>query len=180
MKKFITTLMILAVTAIGFAQQQHKGELKKGMHSKMEKFTPEQMGEMRAKRLTLALDLSDKQQKELTKLFTENASEMKKNMEAKKADKEAGKEMNHYAMMNNHLDAQIATNRKIKSILTEAQFDKYTAMQGKMKGMMAKRGHMSNGHQCNGQCKMEGKEGKMHKGEGMNKQGAGQGRRMNL
>jgi hypothetical protein len=107
-----------------------------------EQFTPEQRAELRAKHLTLELDLTDKQQGELKKLFVANAQEMEKAREQHKADREAGKkptQEERFAMETKKLDAQIASKREIKKILTAEQYEKFEKMKAKREAKITKK-----------------------------------------
>ncbi len=183
MKKLVlTTLIAIAVSSVSIAQQAPRsGGMKMMQMHQQDDFTPEQRATLKAKKLTLALELSDKQQKELEKLFSEEGKMMQKHHQKMKADKEAGKEVNPYDLMNQHMDLKIDHQRRIKNILTEDQYTKWSKMNrhhgmkkapmGKMlmhhKNKSAKMMHMgaAKDHQCSGDCKMEGKEhkkGAMH------------------
>lgn len=122
MKKLI--LAIVLVTTISFAQEK-KGE------GRNEQFTPEQQTELHVKRMTLNLDLDDKQQKEVKTLLLEQA----KKREAKKAEMMAKREKGEkptsdekFAMKSEMLDEQIAMKAKMKKILKPEQFKKWEEM----------------------------------------------------
>jgi len=107
-----------------------------------EPFTPEQRAELRAKHLTLALDLTDKQQTELQKLFLTHAQEMKKMHEQRKADRKAGKkptQEERFAMASKRLDAQIAAKRDVKKILTAEQYAEFEKIKDKGEHKITKR-----------------------------------------
>ncbi|KOS07875.1 hypothetical protein AM493_18780 [Flavobacterium akiainvivens] len=105
-------------------------------------FTPEQRAELRAKKLTLQLDLTDKQQTELQKVFTTQAKERQTAMEQHKANREAGKKLSpdeRFAMQNRKLENQISAKRELKKILTEDQFAKFEKMKHKRHEKITKR-----------------------------------------
>lgn len=177
----LTSLLAIALITMSFAQQAPKAQ---GMKMKMmqmhqeDSFTPEQQATLKAKKLTLALELNDKQKSELTKLFKEEAAMMQKHHNKMKALKEEGKKVDRYDMMNRHLDLKIDQQRKIKNILSEDQYTKWSKMKmhmgsnkapkgkammhkkmmekkahaGKMKGMHSKM--KGKDHQCDENCKM--------------------------
>lgn len=122
MRMFV--LAIAMMMGLG-ATAQHRGE-KRG-----EPLNPEQRAEMQTKKMTLALELNDKQQADVKKLLTEKGKERQKEMEKHKADKEAGKkptkeERAAFAMK--RLDNQLAMQSEMKKILTPAQFEKFKKM----------------------------------------------------
>ena|SRR5690554_1090445 len=103
-------------------EKRHKGDMK-SMNS-------EQMATLQTKRMTLALDLTDAQQKQIQSLNLENATKRAEKMKAMKAKKESGelKEItseDHYAMKSAMLDHQIAQKEKIRNILSAEQYAKW-------------------------------------------------------
>ena len=79
--------------------------------------------------MTLDLDLTEAQQERIQKINLENAKARKAKMEARKAKKEkesGGKPSKEERLlqMNERLDHQIATKKKMKTILNEAQYEK--------------------------------------------------------
>ena len=123
MKKLILAI-VLAITSLSFAQDR-KGQ------ERNESFTPEQQTELHVKRMTLNLDLDDKQQKEIKTLLLEQA----KKREAKKAEMMAKREKGEkptsdekFAMKSKMLDEQIAMKAKMKKILKPEQFKKWEEM----------------------------------------------------
>ncbi len=179
MKRLVlTSLFAIALTSISFAQQAQRSQGMKMQMHQQDNLTPEQNATLKAKKLTLALELSDKQQSELTKLFKEEAAMMQKHHEKMKAQKEGGKEVDRYEMMNRHMDLKIDQQRKIKNILSEDQYAKWSKMkmhmgkkrapkgkamlQHKMMTQKAHAGQMKTlhvkmkgkEHQCDGNCKM--------------------------
>lgn len=94
----------------------------------MDEFTPEQRAELQTKRLTLELDLNDKQQKELKKLLTEQSKKQEEARAKHKAMKESGKEPTtdeRFAMQSKMMDEKIAFRAEIKKILSEKQMAKW-------------------------------------------------------
>ncbi len=167
-KLLLTTLIAITVASVSVAQHAPRsGGMKMMQWHQKHNFTPEQLATLKAKKLTLALELTDKQQKELEKLFSEEEKMMQKHHQKMKADQQAGKEVNRYEMMNEHMNLQIDHQRKIKNILNEDQHAKWSKMKkaprGKMmmhhKNKSAKMMHKgaAKDHQCNGDCKMDGK-----------------------
>src|SRR6056300_750795 len=111
MKKLaMTSLLVIAFTAVSIAQQAplHNGAKKQLMQwHHQDNFTPEQRANLKAKHLTLALELTDKQQEELIKLFNEEEKMMQEHHQKMSAQKEANKDVNRYSLMNQHMDLKI-------------------------------------------------------------------------
>ncbi|MFP5436717.1 MAG: hypothetical protein ACLGH8_02945 [Bacteroidia bacterium] len=103
-------------------------------HEKMQKerLTPQQRAELKSKQLTLKLDLSDKQQKEVEKLLfnaeTKKADAMAKRQEARKAGVRPTDE-ERIALKNSMLDEKIAMKRDLKKILSAEQYTKFEKIQ---------------------------------------------------
>ncbi len=115
MKKLILAL-VLVVSTSTFAQERGR---------KGEKLTPEQQTELQVKKMTLDLDLSEKQQKELKVILFEQAQKREEKMaehKAKKSSEVKPTATEKYEMKCKILDEQIEMKAKIKKILTQEQF----------------------------------------------------------
>lgn len=145
MKTWILAMAMMAgVTMIAQPNNREKFDHKGPGREQRDPFTPEQRTELKVKHLTLALDLTDKQQKELQKLFLNQNKEREQFMALHKANKDAGKKPTtdeRFAMQTKRLDAQIATQREIKKILTAEQFTKFEQLKEKGHDMMQKGRH---------------------------------------
>lgn len=91
----------------------------------------EQRTDLEVKKMTLALDLSEKQQNEIAPLLKAQAAERKAAMEKRKEmrkneEKPSADEI--YAMKSKHLDNKIAFKEKMKEILNKEQFEKFEKM----------------------------------------------------
>lgn len=148
MKRFI--IIAIALISIQGIAQERRGEHRKGDRGQrtqiLKDLTPEEATTLQTKKMTLRLDLSEAQQKEIYKLHLANAKERKAKMEAFKKDGKGRKELSkeqRYKMMNERLDKQIAMKKKMKSILTDEQYEKYEKGQKhkKMKGKKAAKQH---------------------------------------
>jgi periplasmic protein CpxP/Spy len=132
MKTWILALALLMGTTM--SAQKHGGRHSNMNGERTERhkpLTPGQRAELKAKKLTLELDLTDKQQAELKKVFTAQATERQQVVEQHKANREAGKKLTdeeRFALKTKKLDAQIATKRELKKILSEEQFAKFEKM----------------------------------------------------
>ena len=132
MKKLI--LIALALVTIQVSAQDRKQEFRKG--DRMERgerfkdLTPEEKAQLQTKKMTLHLDLTQSQQKQIEKLNLENAKDRKANMETRQAKKKEGKgekpsKEERLAMMNERLDKLIEMKGKMKKILDDEQFEKW-------------------------------------------------------
>lgn len=93
-----------------------------------EPLKPEQKVELQIKKMTLALDLNDKQQKKIEKLLLDSNKERLLEREHYKALKQDGKKLSseeRFAMKSKRLDNKIAMKSAMKEILTKEQFEKF-------------------------------------------------------
>jgi protein CpxP len=120
------TWILAAVMMMGLTiSAQHRD----GKH---EPLKPEQRAELRAKQMTLALNLNDKQQKDVQKLIFERSKKMEQARAQRKADREAGKKLTadeRFALKNRRLDEQIAMKAEMRKILSAEQFAKWETIQ---------------------------------------------------
>jgi hypothetical protein len=151
MKKIVSILVL--VFAVTFTTQAQKKRGERGENGS--KLTIEQHTTLAVKKMTLALDLSDKQQKQIKPLLMAKMAERKASMEKRKEareNKERPTADEMYAMQVKRLDHQIIMKNSMKNILNKDQFEKFEKMQ-KSKMRMAKN-------------KMKGKKGsKNNKGD---------------
>ena len=119
-------IFLLAFGATLYAQPPgHKKEgPRKEMRQKMEEFTPQQRAELKTKRMALNLDLSPTQQSEILQLNL-NLETQREKSKAEKKEKGELSVNEMFERTSKMLDAKIATKKKLKSILTEAQFEKF-------------------------------------------------------
>ena len=129
MKKIILIAIVL-VSLQGMAQErqrEQRKDFKKERSQALKDLTPEQAATLQTKKMTLHLDLSEAQQKDIYKLNLANAKERQAKMEAVKKMRESGEKPSkeaRYDLMNERLDKQIAQKKQMKSILTKEQFEK--------------------------------------------------------
>jgi Spy/CpxP family protein refolding chaperone len=131
------TWILVTVMMIGLSAVAQPGNEKRG-----DKLTPEQRVELQTKKMTLELDLNDKQQQEVKQLLTKKSNEREERMAKHKAKKEEGKKLTpdeRFAMQSNRLDKQIEIKREMKKILTPEQFEKFEAMHVKRHEKITKR-----------------------------------------
>jgi hypothetical protein len=143
MKKFILSALLISGMMVS-AQQQDKparvsSENRKG---RVEPLKPEQRVELRLKKMTLDLDLTEKQQIEVKKLLL---ADSQKN-EAKWAELREKKEKNgkltndeRFALQNEMLDNKIEMKEALKAILSEEQMTKWEESQPKNRRMRGKK-----------------------------------------
>lgn len=127
MKRVVLVLLCMASMA---AMAQKDG---KHQRDAMDKMTPEQRATLKTKKMTLALDLTDAQQKQIQQLHLEDMKTRKSAMEARKAERKNGESEKRtseerYAMMNDRLDRMIAHKTEMKEILSDEQYERWEKM----------------------------------------------------
>lgn len=149
----IALVLVFAFTLTTQAQKKRK--------DKTLKYTVEQKTNLAVKKMTLFLDLSERQQNEIKPILMQKMAEKKAIIAKRKAAKENKKrptadEM--YAMQMERLDNQILIKNKMKSILNKEQFEKFEKMQ---KNKMHKRkGKKRGNHKKKQKRTHKNKEGK--------------------
>lgn len=136
MKNFALILMMAIAGTISVNAQQNKDQNNKQQRPQ---FSAEQHSELAVKKMTLALDLNEKQQNQIKPLLLAQATQRKAAMEKMKAarvNKQRPSEDELFAMKNQQLDNQIAMKKAMKEILTKEQFEEFEKMvkMHKMKG----------------------------------------------
>jgi hypothetical protein len=127
-KVFLILTLVLSLLTFG---QEKKGAV--------EKMSPEQQSILLVKKLTLSLDLSQKQQEEMKVLLLESAQKKAAHQLVQKEKKEKGEKptaTEKFEKQSQLLDAQIEFKAKMKKILSEEQFKKWDAKQHNRKGKM--------------------------------------------
>jgi len=127
--------IVVLVFAFTFTAQAQK---KRGnMGSKL---TIEQQTTLAVKKMTLVLDLSDKQQKQIKPIIMskiKNKNDFTEKRKAAKVNKQKPTSDEIFAIKIKQLDNQIMMKNSIKNILNEKQFDKFEKMH-KSRTRMAK------------------------------------------
>ncbi len=141
MKKLV--MIMIAVATLQVSAQAQKREFRKQRMESKNPYSPEEMAQLQAKKMTLILDLSDQQQKEMSAVFLEQAKlrQIKKEAYLKSKDKTEAKTLTkeeRFKMANERLDQRIETKKKMKSILSSAQYEKWGKMNEK-RGQHSKR-----------------------------------------
>lgn len=133
MKKTLLLIAAILISSLTIAQQGPRSE-ESGKRGKerMENLTPEQRADLKSKRLTLHLNLSDAQQKSAREIILEQ--EIKR--DAFRKDKKANKELSEeekFQKMEDRLNTEIEMKRKWKEVLTEEQFERFEKMKFRSK-----------------------------------------------
>ncbi len=119
-KAALAVITALTISLSVQAQERNRGE----------RLTPEQRNQLQVKKMTADLDLNENQQKEVAKLFAEQAKKREAKMAERKANKDAKKELTadeKFKLKSEMLDAQIEHKAKMKKILNEKQYAKWEA-----------------------------------------------------
>lgn len=123
-KVLMICLLLVSISLQAQPQGQGRNEHRKAVHEKMKELTPQQRAELKTKKMVLDLDLTEAQQIEIQKLNLEiegNREKMKP--EKKKAGEISSNDF--FERTSKMLDEKIATKKKLRSILTEEQFEKF-------------------------------------------------------
>jgi len=145
MKKLV--LVALALFALQVTAQDKKEDKKELRKERMERFKnikPEEMAKLQTKKMTLALDLTEAQEKKVEALNIKNAKIRKAEFKKRKTLGKSNKNISQVEKLrraNSKLDAKIATKRAMKKILTPEQYEKYSKTAKKRK-LRKKRGKM--------------------------------------
>lgn len=129
-KIIMKNLIVAALLSIGvaaFAQEKtsKEGRIQRG---EIPQLSLEQRNQLELKKMTLELDLTASQQKEMASIIADqNAKKeaMKENRKKKKIDFKNLTAEERFAMKNKILDDQIAHKEKLKKVLTPVQLEKW-------------------------------------------------------
>ncbi len=122
--KNLMMAIVLLVGMTGIAQEQNRNS----QNPKMEKLSAEQRNELRLKEMTLKLDLTAAQQKEMAKIIAEQSAKRESAMAERKAAKDKNAKMSadeRFAKKSQMLDQKIAMKQRVKAILTPEQMEKW-------------------------------------------------------
>jgi len=142
MKKLIILALALITFQANAQRDQDKKDRRQDRHhdrtERLDDFTPQQIATLKTKQMTLALDLSESQQKKIQDFNFEEATFRKTKMEERKKERKEGERKKptkeeRFEMMNSKLDHQIKQKQTLKKILTEDQFEKFEASKKKHK-----------------------------------------------
>jgi hypothetical protein len=130
------TLVVIAValfTINGIAQEKRTNQInQKGRSELMKQMTPNDIADLKTKRLTLKLDLNDEQQKKVHRLILNKAKAnenfRKEHKEANLENKEKFTKDEFVKIEKRKLDQQIKMKREMKALLTPEQYAKFEKM----------------------------------------------------
>lgn len=136
MKK-IASILILVFAFTLTTQAQ-----KRGKRMQKEQMTVAQQATLAVKKMTLALELSEAQQRKVTPLISAQITDRRAQFEKMKKFKESKKKPTadeRFQHQNERLDKQIAFQKQMKSILNKDQFEKFQKMaKAKKRGVKQK------------------------------------------
>ena len=138
MKKLVI-IALLSLSMTGFAQEK-----KKQMNDGQPEFTAQQQNVLHLKKLTLELDLTAQQQKEISEIIAnqqEKREATKAEMKKNRAEKKKLTNEEKFVLKNRVLDEKIALKNQMKKVLTANQLEKWEKMHkhGKRNQMMQKK-----------------------------------------
>jgi len=134
MKKLLVIVLALT-TFVTYSQDSREQKRKEIRRNITREANPEKQAEIQTKRLALALDLDKNQQEQTLELLNSHFASINKSNEGKKDRKTLTEEERHELKVS-RLNAQIALKEKMKEILNDDQYKKYSQMLGRrMKGM---------------------------------------------
>lgn len=115
---------------------QHEGKQKKMLKD----FSPEQTAILKTKKMALALDLNESQQKQMLELNKKWAEvRTKKRAEMKSLNKEEMSSTEKFNHMNAMLDTKLAHQNELKKVLNEEQYKTWKQASSKMQYKLKKR-----------------------------------------
>lgn len=130
MKRLLVIALAL-FTFTGFAQKMDSEKMNDAMKERLTrrgKMSPEKQAAIQSKRMALSLDLSDAQQSQVEALLIDHLKEGQENGYAQKKAKKDLTEAERHEIVTKKLDAQIALKQKMKDILNDEQYAKYSKM----------------------------------------------------
>lgn len=132
-------LALAVIALIGLTVQAQEKKMER------EKLTPEQRVELQVKKMTLDLDLNEKQQKEVKTLLTARHKKMEEARAKRQATKTENKKPTseeRFAIKSKMLDEQIAFKNDMKKILSEKQMAKWEERKADRSGHRMERKRM--------------------------------------
>ena len=137
--KRILALLVL-VHAISF---QTNAQERKRQHRQGENLTAEQIATLGSKKMTLGLDLTSSQEKQVYKLLEAQAQdriEMKIQRQEMRKNNERPSEEDKYNFKVAQLDKQIAFKTEMKKVLNDEQYEKWEKIMARKKHQKGKKG----------------------------------------
>jgi hypothetical protein len=109
----------------------------------MKQMTPNDIADLKTKRLTLRLDLNEKQQKEVHSLILNQAKSneiLRQERRSANAENKGKPSKDEFVKMENHrLDQQIKMKQAMKSILTADQYVKFEQIKPRSRNKQGRR-----------------------------------------
>ena len=119
-------ILILIMSVIGIAQnpKHEKKRAQKELHQGMTDWTPQQIADLKTKKMTLHLDLDKTQQSEIKKVILSQATARKELRKTNKKNKTPSidEQVERKLQL---LDEKIELKTKMKAILNAEQFEKW-------------------------------------------------------
>lgn len=141
MKNLFVLALILGSFSLQAQQDVFRQEIRKERKAALENFSAEERATLKTKKMTLHLDLNEKQQQQVKALILKN----EQNLEVNRPSKEALKNLTNnekFALKNARLDQQIEMKNALREILTPEQFEKF---EHKLRGTRKPRGENKRG-----------------------------------
>lgn len=143
-------MLLVFFSTLSFGQQPRM-EARNQMNQEQQ-MTPDQRAQLQLKRMTLSLNLTDKQQKQIYPLLLQSIEKRDKKMAEIKAKREKGEKLSadeRFELQNDRLENQIAMQKDLEKILTPEQMKTYLANQKEMKERAGERNRGRRGNNSN-------------------------------
>ncbi|QIE60284.1 hypothetical protein G5B37_12140 [Rasiella rasia] len=117
-------LVLFSYTLIAQPGDRRDSEKRKEKMEKMKDWTPEEIADIKTKKLALHLDLTDAQQKKVYPIELQIAKKRQEmRLEKEKKTEKTSKEA--YERQKNLLDEKLSVKQQYKSVLTAEQYEKW-------------------------------------------------------
>ena len=147
MRKVIIALVLLGSFSAVQAQGHQAMKKMKAQRQMLSELAPEERATLKTKKMTLALDLTAKQQRGVQALNEEEARWKQEMMETRKESRESSETRSsaeeRYKRQNQVLDQQIAYQQQLRELLDEDQYLRWKKL--KARSMAGKRRMLRNG-----------------------------------
>jgi periplasmic protein CpxP/Spy len=145
---FLMLLVFFSTLSYG---QRPRMEARNQMNQEQQ-MSPEQRAQLQMKRMTLSLNLTDKQQKEIYPLLLQNIEKRDKKMAEIRAKRDKGEKLTadeRFELQNDRLDNQIAMRKDLEKILTPEQMKTFDSNQKEMRNTAGERKRERRGNNSN-------------------------------
>ncbi len=138
--KNVIAVVLISLSLLANAQE------KRERADKFQDYTPEEMAQIQTKQMTLDLDLTDVQQKQILKINLQNAQDRKAHYESREKssnslEKAKPSKEERLNMKNEQLDRQIEMKKKMKDILDDNQYEKWEVISKERRENQKERAH---------------------------------------